>query len=242
MKIRSKLKQQFDNGLSSLLDKFVALPLMNKILFLAMPVYMLSNIEHLAWGYYNVSRHLLTVGGWEVGQLSVPTMSFFNKLHAFGVVVVFEITIMVFSVLGAKGFSLFFTIMLGILNLNYYPVLDYWEGQEWEKLISSIVYSTAFSVGIHMFAHTFSMMIKVNNTLSNIKQLKGKEEQLHTKIKEHNSTIKQRKNDIEQLISTISELEGKIEEKKTEFKSITAKVSAIGRHKTSENGVATEVH
>lgn len=146
------------------------------IIFIVITLVMLNNVEHLGMVHYDLARKLFPIIG---------AGDWLNKAHSIVVVIIFEIVVVTFAILGKKGFSLFFTFCIWIISMIYYDAPDLFMQQRWEDLIAATVYSSIFTISIYMFSEMLAewyqddsmvkiLRARINELQSTVKDLQSK--------------------------------------------------------------------
>ncbi len=148
-----------------------------KIITFVIALVMLNNVEHLGHVHYTLSVKLLPelIGDW------------LNKLHSVVVVIIFEVVVITFAREGKKGYSLFFTFCIWILNMIYYKAPELLINGDYEQLTAATVYSTIFTISIYMFSEMLAEYYQEQNV---VKILESKLVELRSELKQSQSELK----------------------------------------------------
>lgn len=118
---------------------------------------MFNNIEHISSVHYLYAQKVFPI---------INNFDILNKLHSILVVVIIELSIIVFALKGNKLWTLLFTFCIFILSLIYYNVLDQFHFMNFQEIISKIILSLIFTVSIYIFSEMFAKSEKDKADLS----------------------------------------------------------------------------
>jgi len=174
------------------------------ILIFVITLCMLNNVEHLAAVHYDLAKKFFTI-------------NWMNVAHSVIVVIIFEVVVITFVILGKKGFSKFFTFCIWILSMIYYDADQLIMDEKWIDLVAATVYSTIFTFSIYMFSDMLAEYYQENRLADILKkkieefkaQLKEKEEDLSKAllgINHQKQALQYHQNEIQNLKATIESL------------------------------------
>ena len=115
----------------------------DNFILLVILLVMVNNVEHCAFVHYQVARRVFD-------------MVWMNKAHSVAVVIIIELSIVVFVVKGDHKAALFFTMMLFVLSMLYYDFRTFWINAEYEKILAAVTYSTMFTASIYIFSRMYA--------------------------------------------------------------------------------------
>lgn len=145
----------------------------NHFVMLVIAFVMANNIEHISYVHFSLAKQVF------------PDL-WMNKLHSVVVVIIIEVSIMVFVIKGLQKWALLFTISIFVLSLDYYEIFTEIQSVRW--YISSFVFSLIYTVSIYIFSEMFAELSKENKQSSDIstriKKLLEKEKEVETSILE----------------------------------------------------------
>ena len=181
---------------------------LNNFITIVIALVMINNIEHIASVHYHFAQKVFPNLEWDI----------LNKLHSVMVVVIVELSIIVFAIKGKKAWTLFFTFCIFILSLVYYDVISNWSEMSWQERITKIVLSIIFTVSIYIFSEMYA-----------------KRQQQKASLSKEEATIEQRKATANQLGLQIDKSRAEISEAKVTIGFLQEKQKQMNTKKSELN-------
>jgi len=194
---------------------------MDLFTLLVIVMVMINNIEHISFVHYSFAQHVFP-------QLPYDWL---NKLHSAIVVVIIELSIIVFVIKGKKIWAGLFTFSIFILSIVYYDVIDGYELMTTQEKVSTILLSLIYTISIYIFSDMFSENINKDSLISELDRTISEKEQTISEKDQELKTIRNSKTDLERTKSKlgldIMNREADMSDKKQELSEIENRMSEL---------------